>query len=318
MSASPPIVLQGCLACERRTYEALPTPGHWIGMEVFGDLVGEIGLVRCKACGLVFVNPRPSAEHLQRFYTGDNYACHETGGSASSGAKADYLFKRLETQMSPLAPRTLLDFGAGGGGFLLEARARAWEVHGYEPGRRGLESCRAAGLEVSDSIDSLPPRHFGLITLHHVFEHLTDPIAILGRLKRLLASNGVLFIEVPNANSLRAALASPFLSRRLNVDERYRAFPIHLTYYNEQNLRRVLSRTGWVVDRAFTVGLGLDELFCSGPDAHGGIPRKTRGASGGRHVRHFLRDMFLGLGLEENLAVFARPEAEVDRSATSR
>ncbi len=171
--------LQACPLCGEESWTVLPTPGDWIGPEVFEGLEGRIGLVQCRACGLVFINPRPSGEKLTAFYSGDTYCCHETAGSASAGAKADYILNRLEKSLPAEAPRTLLDYGAGGGGFLLHAQSRGWNVQGFEPGKRGLESCRALGLDATDRLEDLPEGTFGLVTLHHVFEHLPNPAEVL-------------------------------------------------------------------------------------------------------------------------------------------
>jgi SAM-dependent methyltransferase len=315
MPEEPTVARESCLVCSGGAFRTLATPGQWIGQDTFGDLVGRLGLVRCRGCGVVFVNPRPSDERLGAFYAGDNYSCHETASSSSSGAKAEYLLERIATRMPTTARRTLLDFGAGGGGFLLHARAGGWQVQGFEPGRKGLVTCRAVGLDVTDSIDSLPSGHFGLITLHHVFEHLTDPIRTLRELRRMLAPEGILFIEVPNSRSMRATLALPAVSRYLNADERYRAFPIHLVYYCEETLRRLLRRADWRVDYAFTVGLGLDEYFRGRTSATKRTVERPRSVKSRRRLKHLIREAFLGMGWGENLAVIARPGGDRYRTA---
>jgi 2-polyprenyl-3-methyl-5-hydroxy-6-metoxy-1,4-benzoquinol methylase len=229
-------------------------------------------------------------------------------GSASSGAKAHYLLKRIADYLPSGVPLRLLDYGAGGGGFLHDAQARGWEVQGYEPGRRGLEICRKSGLTVTNQLEDLSRNYFSLVTLHHVFEHVADPISMLCGIAQTMRPDGRLFIEVPNIGSLRARLAFSPLSQYMNIDERYRAFPIHLMYYNRQTLQRMLERAGWSVEGQFTVGLGLDEYFIranhriSCPDIarHGTSHQKRR-------LRHAIRDIYLRTGLGENLAVIARP-----------
>jgi SAM-dependent methyltransferase len=165
---------------------------------------------------------------------------------------------------------------------------------------------------VTDNVEDLPSGEFGLITLHHVFEHLANPVEALDGIRRLLAKGGRLFIEVPNARSLRARLALPFLSRQFNVDERYRAYPIHLMlYYSDRTLRGMLGKARWMVAGTFTLGLGMDEFILhTEPDS-----RQTSGSTAARSVRpaprrrlrHILRDTFLRLGLGENLAALAYP-----------
>jgi hypothetical protein len=168
-----------------------------------------------------------------------------------------------------------------------------------------------AGLNVTDNLDDLPRGHFGLITLHHVFEHLPEPTETLSQLRPLLAPNGALFIEVPNGRSLRARLSLPALSRTGWFEERHRAFPIHLAYYSPRTLQLTLESAGWRVVDLFTVGIGLDELR---PDR----PSQTQRTEPNRRqpppatpkrkrVRHFVRDLFLRTGLGDNVAAVAVP-----------
>ena len=306
--------LDKCPLCDGPSWKTLPVPGRWIGLEVFEGTEGNIGLVRCRSCGLVFTNPRPSRERLSAFYSGDTYSSHEATGSPAVGSTADYLLQRIAKCLPHDTPRTMLDYGAGGGGFLSHAGNNGWSVRGFEPGRRGLESCRQAGLDVTDKLEDLPSGEFGLVTMLHVFEHLANPFEVLEGARRLLAKKGRLYIEVPNAKSLRARMAFPFLSRRFQVDERHRAFPIHLMYYSDRTLRRMLEKAGWTVEATFTHGIGLDEFFIS-PETSGNGPETTGNGiekSGSisrpptRRIRHKLRDAFLSLGIGENVAVIAR------------
>ncbi len=326
MATTDVVTLTACPACSSDRFTTLPTPGRWIGPEIFEPLRGRIGLMDCRDCGLAFVNPRPSSEKLGAFYAGSTYDCHETCGSSSGGGKADFLLSRIQPHLPANAPHSVLDYGAGGGGFLIRMRELGWQTKGLEPGTRGLASCRAAGLDVTDQVDELPSATFGLVTFHHVFEHLERPDEVMATVKRVLAPEGRVFIEVPNRRSLRARLALPALSRRMRVDERFRAYPIHLAYYNVHTLTRVLANCGWTVEASLTLGMGLDEYLIH--DEHAGqnpVPASddTSGqsesatAAGGsntsgqasapRRLRHRIRDAYLNMGLGENLAVIARP-----------
>ncbi len=270
-----------CPMCGATDFVRLRTPERWIGDRHFDQLRGRLGLVRCGGCSLIFTNPRPSAEQLAAFYDGDVYECHQTAPTAETTNKAAHVLGRVERHLPADAPRTLLDYGAGGGTFLLDARASGWNVWAFEPGRRGLHCCRDAGLPATAALEELPRGSFGLITLNHVLEHIANPTDVLASLRSLLAPGGLLWIEVPNAGSLRARLAG--LVRAQGMDEAYRAFPIHLMYYTARTLRRMLARAGWTVESTFTMGLGLEELFIRDQGAMracpaGGSPRRARSA----------------------------------------
>jgi 2-polyprenyl-3-methyl-5-hydroxy-6-metoxy-1,4-benzoquinol methylase len=221
------------------------------------------------------------------------------------------LLERIGQHFPTNLPRKLLDFGAGGGGFLKHARGRGWDVSAFEPGARGLAACRNLGLDATDRLTDLPVNGFSLITMHHVLEHIAEPFEVLSEIERLLMPGGVLFIEVPNAASLRARLAMPFLTQRYEIDERYRAYPIHLMYYSAATLTRLLQKGNWRIESLFTVGMGVDEYFVK-TSARSAEPRSSKckeavGSRRRRRFRHRLRDRFLQSGLGENLSVVASP-----------
>jgi hypothetical protein len=143
-----------------------------------------------------------------------------------------------------------------------------------------------------------------------VFEHVPEPGPLIKTLRELVAPKGRVLIEVPNAESLRARVSIPALSSWAGVDERYRAFPIHLFYYSRASLRAMLARHGLIVVAHTTTGLGLDELMFEeehGP-AHGQSPAKAPRGSRRSRARRLARSAFFGAGLGENLLLAARPQ----------
>lgn len=257
-SSTASTVMYGtCPTCENPDLRRLRPPGHWIGERVFAG--HGLGLTECKNCELVFVNPRPSEELLGEFYEGPDYRCHDENENHVTQGKADFVLGRVEAFTPPC--KTFLDFGCGGGWLMRAAHRRGWEAYGYEVGAAGLDTCARLELPVTGNLDELPRGHFGAIVLNHVLEHLEEPHVTLDALGDLLAPGGRLFIMVPNARSLRAKLALPALCRFFGFDERYRAFPIHLSYFTRQSLTAILERTGWRVADFETAGLGVDELL---------------------------------------------------------
>ena len=79
--------------------------------------------------------------------------------------------------------------------------------------------------------------------MNHVFEHLADPGATLNLLRTYLAPGGRLYIEVPNARSLRAshgrAVSFAPISQSTSGIAR---IPIHLMYYSVWTLGRLLEQ----------------------------------------------------------------------------
>jgi SAM-dependent methyltransferase len=299
-----------CYLCGGSILAPLRLPAKWIGeADVFTGLRTQLGLCRCKNCGLIFTNPRPAAHLLEKFYGGENYSCHTTESSSSAGNKAAALLKFINAAHHQPS-KTLLDAGCGSGAFMAAAQQAGWIVRGMEPGQRGRASCAKLGFNVAASLEELTGEKFSVITLIHVLEHLPDPIKILSLLSSLLSSNGLLIVEVPNAHSLRARLATNFVrSRSTRVDERYRAFPIHLMYYTRSALFRVMELAGYDVTKSFTTGMGLDEFFIRAPVPGKSGSLKTERQRRRSYIKSFVRDSFLKAGFGENLILVAQPSS---------
>lgn len=162
--------------------------------------------VCCTNCGLVFANPMPSDEEVETYYRRD-YRQHISGIDAPDGR---YLMRAREGcrdrfhRIHPDMPRSgrWLDVGTAGGEFL-----KLVQDHGYE----------AVGIEPSASFAAFARKEYGLtvfncgwqdapiaegsldiITIHHVLEHLREPMAALETFHRWLKPDGILYVSVPN------------------------------------------------------------------------------------------------------------------------
>jgi SAM-dependent methyltransferase len=117
----------------------------------------------------------------------------------------------LPDEFLPRTPgfQKALEIGCGNGSRMLEL-GRLWDVEGVEWDPRSVEIARRkTGVRVFQgdfrSLD-LPLGQYGMILLHHVFEHLDDPKNALQRIKELLAPNGRVVLVYPNPESLGASL----------------------------------------------------------------------------------------------------------------
>lgn len=312
--SSTSVRLSECPVCSGTSLKELPLPGHWIGRDIFEPYRRELGLSQCRSCSFVFTNPRPSQQLLDSFYAGDAYSCHGTDFSLSAHKKALYLLSRFEAHGPYSANRSLLDFGCGGGCLLKHASSTGWNVTGFDIGQRAIENCRRQGLPITNQISDLPPGQFDVVVLNHVLEHIGEPQGLVDLLKTLLGENGKLFIEVPNARSLRATLSLPLFSRRLKVDERYRAFPIHLSYFSTSTLPALLTNSRLNIVAVETNGIGLEELFirpqeealCLHPSnvAHRASESRFAGMKG--RAKNLFKQLIFGLSLGENILVVSR------------
>lgn len=128
-------------------------------------------------------------------------------------------------------------------------------------------------------------------------------------MRSLLAPEGRVFFSVPNARALRAMLSLRIFSQHLGFDERYRAFPIHLTYFDASTLTRLLHRESYRVELMFTMGLGIDQLLQRplSPLRSQEDSRATFHARRWRALRSLVKAAILNTGLGEALCALCQP-----------
>jgi SAM-dependent methyltransferase len=100
-----------------------------------------------------------------------------------------------------------LDYGAGLGGLVLEARARGADAYGFD---EGYPATRMAATGVPSLAEpELASRRgtFDVVTAIEVLEHLVDPLAVLSEIATLLAPGGYVFATTGNAEPFRGRLA---------------------------------------------------------------------------------------------------------------
>jgi SAM-dependent methyltransferase len=161
----------------------------------------------CRACGLTYVDPLPSAAELAQFYAARyrrEYKSADTPRISHvfrAGRVALERFRTVALLAQP--PARVLDCGAGGGEFAYLLASRGYRVTGIEPndGYRGFARAEY-GLDLRPGTlddNAFDASEFDLISLFHVLEHLRDPGAGLARLAGWLKPGGYLYVEVPNA-----------------------------------------------------------------------------------------------------------------------
>jgi SAM-dependent methyltransferase len=129
--------------------------------------------------------------------------------------------------------RRLLDVGCGDGTFLRAARDNGWKPLGTE---LNPDPARRLGFEVFSSLDECASRGpFSCVTLWHSLEHMSDPQAVIAKIRRLVANDGVVFIAVPDFDGLQSRA---FRASWLHLD-----VPRHLYHFTATSLDRVLSQT---------------------------------------------------------------------------
>ncbi len=199
----------------------------------------RFSLLRCMGCGLV-VNPeifRPGAgEALNKDAFGDQWE-----PETSFWVRWFERWKNrryVNTIRQYVQGGRLLEIGVGSGRFLEAARAAGFEVMGCDI---SPAVCRRVeeriGVRVHcGPVESLPERAFDVVAMHHVLEHVEDPVGFLRAVRRVLAPRGVVHIAVPNM----ACWEAHFSSWNCYL-------PYHLAYFDCDTLGRAVNQAGFLV-----------------------------------------------------------------------
>ncbi len=220
-------------------------------------------IVRCRKCGLIYVNPRLVREEVEKIYSQSEYF-HNPKFYQFDGymyGYAEYISERQEIERSfekvvqrlqvLTSPGHLFDIGCGPGYFLEVARRHGWEVTGMEISEAAVRYARhRLGLDVvqgSFEEQVLPPISFDAGVLLDVIEHFHDPFSALQKVHALLRPGGVVTIATPNAGSLLARLLGGRWEDMRRVKE-------HLYLFSEKTLTLMLQKTGFRVLKVHQYG----------------------------------------------------------------
>ena len=227
----------------------------------------------CSQCRMGFVHPVPDEETLAAFYTSDYPYFQDAGELPETEAKSwKYRVARLRYSGNPLAaagaalvevlarktatfslgvpltlPRSarILDYGYGSGAWLLSMRALGYSrLLGCDIAantQRGRELA-ARGIEVFQpgDISGIEAASLDCVRLEHVFEHLAEPLAVLGSLRRLLRPEGLLLMTFPSIYpwlGIRDLASSPHLD--------HLQLPIHLAHHSVESATRLVRAAGF-------------------------------------------------------------------------
>ena len=216
------------------------------------DKAGE-PFVRCSACGLTLINPRPPFARIRDHYDAAYSAAY------TRKAQAKIIRARKRVARVPRFGGRWLDVGCSAG-FVVkaatEAGFEAWgvdiEADGINYGRATLGLARLACGVLEEQ--NYPDRHFDVISAYDVIEHVPDLNGFVAELARILAPRGVLDIGTPDIGHWRV----PRVLARWNELKPSE----HLYYFNRQTLGRLLARHGLrIMQKRLALKPGLKVLI---------------------------------------------------------
>ncbi len=206
----------------------------------------------CTRCGLVFLDPVMTADAYERFYRGtyrplvSAYHGRLIDARTIQQEQREYAVDRgdlLARYLHGQGYRSLLDIG-GSTGVVAEAWARRFDLRGtvIDPAPLETAEAQALGLETIEGlIESLDlgGRQFDVVALCQTVDHLLDVAGTLRRVRELLSTRGLLFVDIVDFRA--ACLRNWSVEEAIKIDHPY--------YLTEPTMTAYLRRAGFDIVR---------------------------------------------------------------------
>lgn len=190
---------------------------------------------QCAACGFRFVDTGAPD------YPGNAQYVYDEPGPIHVRPDQSHIQRRVRDILRwQQPPGRALDIGCGIGEVSLALARRGFECTGLDMKERVITHLQREQPAVrwlramTDDLEKMGEQ-FQVISMYHVLEHLTDPVAALRRVLRVAAPGALVVIEVPHVGGLEARLKG----------RRWHYYKVdHVNYFRRRDLSRVADQCG--------------------------------------------------------------------------
>lgn len=210
----------------------------------YGSTKVEFSLVKCRNCGLVYLNPRPDNIEIKKYYPQLKY--YNNYKKSFSTLLSNFSLSRLINNIKKYKKMgRLLDIGYGDGSFLYKVKNEGFEVFGLDVSSEAFKIVNEKmgfnrnifNCELEDC--KFPDNYFDVITLFHVLEHLPDPKKTLYEIEKIIKNDGILIVSVPNIDSFIFKVFKRFW---FSLD-----VPRHYYHFSIDTISKILKLTGFEI-----------------------------------------------------------------------
>jgi 2-polyprenyl-3-methyl-5-hydroxy-6-metoxy-1,4-benzoquinol methylase len=212
-----------------------------------GDQVMAHDVVACRACGFAFARNISSTEDYETYYAANRKYTYEGSRNVSESLRQIHkesfrmVNQFLDRHSPPFAAKEtrIADIGCSTGDLLSLFKSAGYcRLTGVDPAPECREiALRLYGIEIETSPLS---RHradspYDVILLSSVLEHLPNPLESLEQVSRSLSADGVVFVQVPDADNFGAQLVEPYLEFSIE----------HINYFTATSLANLMRQGGF-------------------------------------------------------------------------
>lgn len=251
-----------CIGCGCNNFEIVNVSNQSISESNKGIINPIRVWVKCKKCGLVYGNPSPAEDSLNKYYS--IIAKEKFGGIYGNIKEREkFLFQmsnvRLDNISRLTGKKTLLDIGTGIGFFIKCALDREYDAYGLELTPEDCKYAKARyGLDLMQRnfYSFTEDEQYDIVTMFEVIEHMRTPLKDLKRINKLVKMGGIFVIATPILDSKYAQD-----KKEANV---FWNVVTHLSYFTKDVLEAYLQSAGFQV---ITItdsmeGMGRMDFYC--------------------------------------------------------
>lgn len=246
--------VETCPSCNSKEFKNhIICDDHTVSKESFA-------IMRCTNCGLLVTSPRPDKDSIGAYYQSKDYISHTNQANNLLNfvykiARNYTLRKKFKLISSLASKKSILDYGCGTGHLLNYIQQKgSWKTIGVEPDEMARTvAISDHDLNIVGSLQDLPEKKFGIITLWHVLEHVHDLNDTIQTLRKHLSKKGKLLIAVPNHECLDEKI----------YKKHWAAYdvPRHLYHFNQLTIKELMKYHKFTLDEVLP--LKLDSYYVS-------------------------------------------------------
>lgn len=208
---------------------------------IFWGEKNSIKIVKCRHCGLIYCNPRPDNNELQKFYSSEYFS--EGHYEEDAQRQKMYEIEIDEIKKNISSQGRFLDIGCAVGKFLatLPDTFEKWGTEFSEDAARiGRDKYGLNIITGQIRYVDLPEKYFDIVQMRGVLEHSQNPFEDLLKIKKVLKDDGILRLsQLPNIDSLCGKLYKTRFNQ-VKPGE-------HLYYFSPKTIDALLNKTGFKI-----------------------------------------------------------------------
>lgn len=203
-----------------------------------------MSLVKCKNCGLFYVNPRPTEQSIINFFNeSKSVDSYSDLVESRKQERKELIFKPIYNILKGHLPEeaSVLEIGCGAGLLLetIKEQNSKWNVAGVEPNKRAVEICESKGIEVyHGGLETYAcDKKYDAVVFWAVLDHFYDTSKIISIVHSLLKKDGIVLIGNINIDG--------FESKILGNENHAFAFPERMNFFGIKSITALLKNAGF-------------------------------------------------------------------------